>query len=368
VQKGGRVVAPQVDHAPIAHIEIFRISFPHGRNYDFGMKRLLATLLILAALGAVAAGGAFWWWLDQPLSAQTIQATVPAGASAQQAASRVARGTAQPAVQARLLWLWLRVSGKSQEIKTGVYEFGAGATPRDVLNILVKGQISALTFTLIDGWNIRQLLNAVANAPDLEQTIDSKNMDALMAAVGKPGVHPEGRFFPDTYHYAKGSKDVDLLKRAAATMDKRLESAWAARDVSGPLKTANELLILASIVEKETGKASDRPQISGVFHNRLKIGMRMQTDPTVIYGLGESFDGNLRRKDLQTDTPYNTYTRAGLPPTPISMPGLGALMAAGQPAATPAMYFVAKGDGSSAFSATLDEHNRAVRQYQLGQK
>jgi UPF0755 protein len=332
------------------------------------MKRLLRGMVFLAVVLTASGAAGLWWWLAQPLSAQAIQATVPPGASAQLAANRIARGTAQPAIQGRLLWLWFRLSGKSQDIKAGVYEFAAGATPEDVLNILVKGQTSALPFALIDGWNIRQLLDALAKAPELAQTIDAKNLDALMSAIGKPGVHPEGRFFPDTYHYAKGSKDVDLLKRAAAAMDKRLESAWAARDVSGPLKTADELLILASIVEKETGKAADRAQISGVFHNRLKIGMRMQTDPTVIYGLGEAFDGNLRRKDLQTDTPYNTYTRAGLPPTPIAMPGLAALMAAAQPANTPAMYFVAKGDGSSAFSVTLDEHNRAVRQYQLGQQ
>ena len=189
----------------------------------------------------------------------------------------------------------------------------------------------------------------------------------IMAQLGRPGVHPEGRFFPDTYSYAKGSSDLALLRRALHAMDRRLEAAWAARASDVPLKSPDEALILASIVEKETGRASDRAQIAGVFANRLRVGMLLQTDPTVIYGLGEKFDGNLRRRDLQTDTPWNTYTRPGLPPTPIAMPGKAALLAAVQPASTRALYFVAKGDGSSHFSTNLDEHNRAVNRYQRGQ-
>jgi UPF0755 protein len=192
--------------------------------------------------------------------------------------------------------------------------------------------------------------------------------EALMAQLGRPGVHPEGRFFPDTYAYAKGSSDIALLRRALHAMDRRLEAAWAQRAADTPFQSADQALILASIVEKETGKASDRGQIAGVFTNRLRVGMLLQTDPTVIYGLGEKFDGNLRRRDLQTDTPWNTYIRAGLPPTPIAMPGKASLLAAVQPDPTRALYFVAKGDGTSHFSATLEEHNRAVHRYQRGQR
>ena len=177
----------------------------------------------------------------------------------------------------------------------------------------------------------------------------------------------EGRFFPDTYTYAKGSSDIALLRRAMHAMDRHLEAAWAQRAADTPLKSADEALILASIVEKETGQAKDRPEIAGVFINRLRIGMRLQTDPSVIYGVGASFDGNLRKRDLLEDTPWNTYTRAGLPVTPIAMPGKAALMAAVQPDQTKALYFVAKGDGTSHFSASLDEHNRAVNRYQRGQ-
>ena len=190
----------------------------------------------------------------------------------------------------------------------------------------------------------------------------------LMAALGKPGVAPEGMFFPDTYTYAKGSSELAVLRRAMHAMERRLNEVWAQRSADSPLKTPYEALILASIVEKETGRESDRGQIAGVFSNRLRIGMRLQTDPSVIYGLGEKFDGNLRKRDLQTDTPWNTYTRAGLPPTPIAMPGMASLMAAVQPEPTKAYYFVARGDGTSHFSATLDEHNRAVNRYQRGGK
>ena len=188
-----------------------------------------------------------------------------------------------------------------------------------------------------------------------------------MAQLGLSGVHPEGRFFPDTYSYAKGSSDLAVLQQARRAMDQQLDAAWAVRSAQTPLKSPQEALILASIIEKETGKQSDQPLISAVFNNRLRIGMRLQTDPTVIYGLGESFDGDLRRADLLADTPYNTYTREGLPPSPISIPGKAALLAAVQPAASKALYFVARGDGSSEFSESLDAHNRAVNKYQRGQ-
>ena len=185
-----------------------------------------------------------------------------------------------------------------------------------------------------------------------------------MAALGSPGLSPEGRFFPDTYSYAKGSSDLAVLRRAHAAMRKRVETAWSQREADSPLKSPDELLTLASIVEKETGRAEDRPMVASVFVNRLRLRMPLQTDPTVIYGLGERFDGNLRRKDLLADTPYNTYTRAGLPPTPIAMPGRDSLMAAIRPASSKALYFVARGDGTSQFSETLADHNRAVDKFQ----
>jgi UPF0755 protein len=190
--------------------------------------------------------------------------------------------------------------------------------------------------------------------------------EEVMALLGRPELHPEGRFYPDTYTYSKGSTDLAVMSRALKSMDRHLAEVWSQKSAQIRLKSPDELLILASIVEKETGRASDRPLISAVFHNRLKIGMRLQTDPTVIYGLGDAFDGNLRRVDLKTDTPYNTYTRNGLPPTPIAMPGKAALMAAIQPASSNALYFVAKGDGTSHFSQSLNEHNQAVNKYQRG--
>ena len=218
----------------------------------------------------------------------------------------------------------------------------------------------------MEGWNFHQVREALKKADQLKAVTDVLPVEELMQQLGKPGVSPEGRFFPDTYSYAKGSSDLALLQRAARAMDRKLEAVWSQRSPQTQLKSPDEALILASLVEKETGRADDRPQIAAVFSNRLRMGMRLQTDPTVIYGLGPLFNGNLRRADLAADTPWNTYTRAGLPPTPIAMPGRGALLAAVQPAASKALYFVARGDGSSQFSATLDEHNRAVNKYLRG--
>ncbi|MEG1203402.1 MAG: endolytic transglycosylase MltG, partial [Comamonas sp.] len=225
---------------------------------------------------------------------------------------------------------------------------------------------SQRVLTIVEGWNFRQVRAALAKEENLKHDSADMTPEQIMEALGRPGVAAEGRFFPDTYAFSKGSSELALLKRAMQAMDKRLDIVWSLKGSDNPLKTPEDLLTLASIVEKETGKAADRSLVAGVFINRLRIGMLLQTDPTVIYGLGEKFDGNLRRRDLQTDTPWNTYTRAGLPPTPIAMPGKASLMAAVQPEKTKALYFVAKGDGSSHFSESLDEHNRAVNQYQRG--
>ncbi len=258
------------------------------------------------------------------------------------------------------------MSGQDRQIKAGNYEITAGTTPYSLLQKLARGEESLRALTLVEGWNWRQVRAALAREEALQPDSAGLSDAALMQRLGRAGVPPEGRFFPDTYTYAKGSSDLAVLRRALHAMDRHLEAAWAQRASDSPLKSPEQALILASIVEKETGRASDRPMIAGVFSNRLRIGMLLQTDPTVIYGLGDQFDGNLRKRDLQTDTPWNTYTRAGLPPTPIAMPGKAALLAAVQPQATKALYFVAKGDGSSHFSASLDEHNRAVNRYQRG--
>ena len=324
--------------------------------------------LVLIALLVIGAGGAAFWWLHQPIvpAGEPLELAIEPGTTPRGVARDVVASGAR--VDARMLYAWFRLSGQDRAIKAGNYEILPGTTPRGLLQKLVRGEESLRAITLVEGWNWRQVRQALAREDQLKNELASLSDEALMAQLGRPGVHPEGRFFPDTYTFAKGSSDIALLRRAMHAMDKRLEAAWAQRAADSPLKSADEALILASIVEKETGKASDRAKIAGVFANRLRIGMLLQTDPTVIYGLGEKFDGNLRRRDLQTDTPWNTYTRAGLPPTPIAMPGKASLLAAVQPQATRALYFVARGDGTSQFSESLDEHNRAVNRYQRGQQ
>ena len=329
------------------------------------VRRLLIVLLLLiAAAGAVAA-----WWLQRPLplaGSQAVELEIEPGTAPRAVAAAVARAGVQVAPE--LLFWWFRLSGDARQIRAGNYEIPPGTTPRTLLVKLVRGDEALRSVTLVEGWTFRQLRAALARAEQLKGDSVDKTEAELMAALGRAGVAAEGRFFPDTYTYAKGSSDLAVLARALHAMDRRLAAAWDARASDTPLKSAEEALVLASIVEKETGRAQDRAEIAGVFSNRLRIGMLLQTDPSVIYGLGEQFDGNLRKRDLQADTPWNTYTRAGLPPTPIAMPGKAALLAAVQPAATRALYFVARGDGSSHFSATLDEHNRAVNRYQRGQK
>ncbi len=327
------------------------------------MRRALAALL-LALAGLVGLVGACSWWLDQPLSlsAPAVDLSIEPGTSAR----GVADAVAQSGVQVRADWLyaWFRLSGQDRQIKAGSYEIETGTTPRSLLRKLVRGEESLRTVTLVEGWTFRQVRQALAQAPQLAADTAALSDEAIMERLGRAGLPAEGRFFPDTYSYAKGSSDLKVLARALRSMDRHLADAWDKRAPDTPLKNPDQALVLGSIVEKETGRASERPQIAGVFANRLRIGMLLQTDPTVIYGMGDLFDGNLRKKDLQTDTPWNTYTRAGLPPTPIAMPGRDALLAAVAPARTDALYFVARGDGSSEFSSSLDAHNRAVDKYQ----
>ena len=322
--------------------------------------------MFVVVMAALAAGGGAWW-LNQSmnLNAETIDLSIEPGTSVRGVAQAVSDAGAR--THPFLLYWWFRLSGDDRQIRAGSYEIERGTTPRSLLRKLVRGEESLRAITIIEGWNFVQLRAALLKAELLTPDTRGLEPDLIMNALGKPGVHPEGRFFPDSYTYAKNSSDLAVLKRAMRAMDKKLDAAWRQRLPDSPLKTPEQALILASIVEKETGRASDRPMISGVFSNRLRIGMLLQTDPTVIYGLGEAFDGNLRRRDLRADTPWNTYTRTGLPPTPIAMPGKAALLAAVQPATTQALYFVARGDGTSQFSASLEEHNRAVNKYQRGQ-
>ena len=321
-------------------------------------------LLALLLLALVLAAGSAWWWLNRPLalSADTVELSIEPGTPPREIAQAwVLAGVDAPAL---LLYEWFRWSGQSRKIRAGSYEIGPGTTPIGLLNKMVRGDETLAFARLIEGWTFRQFRAELAKADALKPTTATMTDEEVMAALGVPGVAPEGRFYPDTYAYSKGSSDVAVLRRALHAMDKRLEAAWAERAPDTPLKSPQEALVLASIVEKETGVAADRARIAGVFANRLRLGMPLQTDPSVIYGLGTSFDGNLRKRDLQTDTPYNTYTRTGLPPTPIAMPGHAALLAAVRPEATKALYFVSRGDGSSEFSETLADHNRAVNQYQ----
>lgn len=322
--------------------------------------RKFFVVILAAALGL---GYLAYAWLNEPLAlaSESLDLVVEPGSSPREVAVQVQQ--AGVAVNPAQLYWWFRLSGQARQIKAGNYELAPGTTPISLLSKLVRGEEALRSVTLVEGWNFRQVREALRKADQLKPVTDGLLPEDLMAQVGKPGVAPEGRFFPDTYTYAKGSSDLALLQRAARAMDKKLEAAWSQRSPRTQLKSPAEALILASLVEKETGHAGDRAQIAAVFANRLRIGMRLQTDPAVIYGLGALFDGNLHKSDLLTDTPWNTYTRSGLPPTPIAMPGRGALLAAVQPATSNALYFVAKGDGSSQFSATLDEHNRAVNKY-----
>ncbi len=333
-----------------------------GGSVLMGLLGLGVVLLLLAAGAAVTA----YLWLNRPLpmAAASAELSIEAGSTPRD----IAQAWVDAGVQAspRYLYEYFRWSGQARRIRAGSYEIDAGTTPRQLLAKMVQGAETLEQVRFIEGWTLRQLRAALAKAPHLKATTATLTDAQLMAALGQPALAAEGRFFPDTYAYSRGVSDLTVLKRAHGAMQQRIASAWAEREPNTPLKSADELLILASIVEKETGAAADRGLVAGVFVNRLRIGMPLQTDPTVIYGLGESFDGNLRKRDLLADTPYNTYTRGGLPPTPISLPGLASLRATVRPQATRALYFVARGDGSSAFSETLAEHNRAVNKYQRG--
>jgi UPF0755 protein len=259
-----------------------------------------------------------------------------------------------------------RALGVASDVKAGIYEVKSGITPLELLDIMTSGSSSQASITFIEGWTFAQMREALNASEKVKHMTMSETDQQILKEIGATETMPEGLFFPDTYFFSPNTSDRDILERAYSTMKSKLKTAWATKANGLPYRTPYEALIMASIVEKETGRAVERPEIAGVFINRLKIGMRLQTDPTVIYGMGDHFDGNIHKKDLISDTIYNTYTRDGLPPTPIAMPGLGAINAALHPAQTKALYFVGKGNGTHHFSASLTEHNNAVIKYQLG--
>jgi UPF0755 protein len=320
----------------------------------------LVLLLLLAVM--VGVSGAWWLWRPLPLLQTTVDVSIEPGQSVRSIAQSVVLSGVD--VSPTLLFYYFKFSGQSRLIRAGSYEIDAQTSALQLLNKLVRGEENLKNITLVEGWTWRQFRQAMNKSDFLKHDSNSLSDEEIMSHLGKSGVAPEGRFFPDTYNFSKGSSDLDLMRRAAKAMDKHLVTAWQNRDLGLPLKNAQEALILASIVEKETGLSSDRRMIASVFHNRLRINMPLQTDPTVIYGMGADFDGNLRRVDLQTDHPWNTYVRKGLPPTPIAMPGAAALQATLHPATSKALYFVARGDGSSQFSDNLADHNAAVDRYQ----
>lgn len=264
-----------------------------------------------------------------------------------------------------ITWLGY-LGGRSRLLKAGEYRFRPGISVAELLDQIVAGRVVEYPLVLVEGWDFRQMMRAVETAPKLAQTLAGLSPEEIMARLGHPDRSPEGRFFPDTYYYSQGHTDAQILTRAFDRMQAMLQAEWENRAPDLPLKTPDEALILASIIEKETSRADEHRLVAGVFTNRLRKGMRLQTDPTVIYGLGEQYTGNIRTRDLRADTPYNTYTRAGLPPTPIAMPGRASLVAALHPEDTSALYFVSRGDGSHVFSDTLEEHTAAVVKYQLG--
>ncbi len=333
-------------------------------------KRLL-TLIALIGMFAAAGAGALAWWVHQPLSLAftTIEFTLDKSNTGKTVAQQVVEAGVQ--TQPNLLHLWFRLSGDARKIKAGSYELEAGVTPRSLLKKLVSGDQAFKTVTLVEGWTFAQLREALSKAEHLRQETRGLSADLIMEKLGKPGLKPEGRFFPDTYTYTKGNSDLVVLKSAMQAMNKNLEAAWEMRATDSPLKSMDDALTLASIVEKETGSKTDRDMVGSVFNNRLRIGMPLQTDPTVTYGAGpakgKDYDGDWLSARAD-DNPWNTYLRTGLPPTPIAMPGKAALLAAVQPKPSSALYFVAKGDGTGAsqFSDTLEEHNRAVNKYIRG--
>ena len=325
------------------------------------IKKIFALAVFLAILGC----GAFVYWAQQPITEQgqpAIEFTVQPGSSVRASAQQIA-DAGVPLNPTLFAWL-ARLTGKASKLKAGTYSLKPAATPLSLVGMLVRGEFAQESIVIIEGWTFAQMRHAIDTHPALKHETAKWSDSELLAKITPDYTAAEGLFFPDTYLFAPGASDLQIYKQANLQMMKHLTDDWARHDPDSPLKSAYDALILASIVEKETGQKSERGMVAGVFVNRLRRGMLLQTDPTVIYGMGDKYQGQIHKKDLQTDTPYNTYTRAGLPPTPISLPGAASLDAATNPAKTDALYFVSRNDGTSKFSESLDEHNHAVNQYQ----
>lgn len=334
------------------------------------MARMARALFALLVLAGIAVGAWFYvqyrTFADAPLavSGRERSLNIELGTPFNRIVARLReRGLtrAHPLYWRALAW----EMGVSNGLHAGEYELAYGLTPRTLLRRMASGDVVQHAFTIVEGWSFRELRVALAQAATLGQTLGAMSDAQVMEKLGAPGQHPEGHFLPETYAFTQGQADIDVLERAYQAMRDALARAWAQRAPDLPLATAEEALTLASIVEKETGRADERPRIAGVFVRRLKLGMKLQTDPTVIYGLGGQFDGNLTRAHLDADTPYNTYARSGLPPTPIALPGKAAIAAVMQPAEGNDLYFVSRGDGSHEFTPSLQAHQRAVAKYQL---
>ena len=332
---------------------------------EFYSLPLLKTLFALVVVGLLAAGGYAAWYVATPVAVDKLPAEfdIAPGMRLRAAAQRIENaGVTVGRLQFELL---ARALGRAQDVKAGSYELAAAPTPLELLDILTRGDVTQAEVRFIEGWTFRQLRAVLDASTFVRHDTQGLSEVQLLKKLGAREPLAEGLFFPDTYLFAKGTSDLHVLQRAYQAMQRHLAREWETREPSVPYKSSYEALVMASIIEKETGRAAERDMIAGALVNRLRIGMLLQVDPTVIYGLGEAFDGNLKKGHLLTDGPYNTYTRAGLPPTPIAAPGFASLRAALRPAKTSALYYVARGDGSSEFSRTLDEHNRAVRKYQL---
>jgi len=325
------------------------------------IKKTIVTVVIVSI---VAVGGFSWWSKHALTSATPIEFTIAPGSGVGAAAQQMVK--AGVPVNPTLFQILARVTGQSARIKAGSYELKPNTSPRSLLNQLVRGEFAQEAVTIIEGWTFRQMREAIDASKSLRHETAKLSDAELMAKVSPEYKQPEGLFFPDTYLFAKGASDLQIYKQAHQMLLTRLQAAWEKRSADLPYKTPYEALTMASIVEKETGQKSERAMIAGVFVNRLRTGMMLQTDPSVIYGMGARYEGKIAKKDLTTDTPYNTYTRYGLPPTPIALPGVQSLAAALAPAKTEALYFVSRNDGTSKFSDNLNDHNRAVNQYQRG--
>ena len=330
------------------------------------MRRLLLTVSGIAFAVVIAIAGWFCFYVSNPLPlpATPFEFTLKPGTSLKGLANQLTEANLLP--EAQSFWILGRAITQANGIKAGTYRLIESPTPLTLLKKLNIGDVISVSITFVEGVTFADMREQLESASDLKITLKGASNADVMKRIGAAETSPEGLFFPDTYQFSAGASDLDLLKKSYRMMQQKLGQAWSQRDPGLPYQSPYEALIMASIIEKETGKAEERPLIGSVFTNRLKVPMRLQTDPTVIYGMGQRFDGNIRRRDLTTDTPYNTYTRDGLPPTPIAMPGWSALDAAVKPAKSDKLYFVAKGDGSHYFSRSLEEHNRAVAKYQLG--